>query len=116
MRIVGHENNITILKEMGTRIRDVRLSMNLTQEDLSVKAGVSLCTVMRIEKGNSVSIDNILNILRALDLTRNLELVVPEWQPSPEMYYKKMKKKMRVRKKDQINSEISGRMKWGDEA
>ncbi len=111
MRITGYENNITLAKEFGQRLQDLRLSMNYSQEDLASKAGVSKSTVLRAEKGDFINIEKILNILRALDLIENLELLIPEWQPSPEMYYKNLKKRQRAGKKKEPEPE---REMWGD--
>ena len=35
MKIYGDENNAFLLKEMGERIRDIRIAQNLTQEEMA---------------------------------------------------------------------------------
>ena len=84
MRITGNENNILVLKELGERIKDLRISENMTQNDLADRSGVSVKTICRIEKGDNLSIMNYLNVLRALGILENLQLIVPEKRVSPE--------------------------------
>lgn len=50
MKLYGTENNEIIMKELGKRIQDTRISMNLTQSEMAEKSGVALRTVARIEK------------------------------------------------------------------
>ena len=45
MKIYGDENNAFLLKEMGERIRDIRIAQNLTQEEMAADIGVSLSTI-----------------------------------------------------------------------
>ena len=66
MKIYGTESNDYILKEFGKRIQDTRISVTMTQRELAERAGVSLSTMERIENGDNVKIENILNVMRAL--------------------------------------------------
>ena len=114
MRIYGMENNDTIMKELGQRLKDTRIAIPLTQQELADRAGISLRTVIRIEKGESVRIDYILSVLRAMDLLKNLEIVIPEQIISPVQlhdYGKKRKRATSSRKKQKVENE----WKWGDE-
>ncbi|MBZ5704218.1 MAG: helix-turn-helix domain-containing protein [Acidobacteriia bacterium] len=53
----------------GTRIRDLRLSAKLTQEQFAEKAKISVDFLSLIERGrNSPSFENIENLARALGL------------------------------------------------
>ena len=47
-------NNTDILLEIGGRIKKLRIGKKLTQQQLADKAGVSLFTIAKIEKGFSV--------------------------------------------------------------
>ena len=49
MKLTGVETNKIILKELGQRIKDIRISMSLTQEELALKSGVSIRTIVRLE-------------------------------------------------------------------
>ena len=75
MKIHGTESNDYILKELGKRIQDIRISVAITQRELAERAGVSPSTMERIENGENVKIENILNVMRALSLLNNLDIV-----------------------------------------
>lgn len=112
MKITGSENNTVILTEIGLRIKDVRVSRSLTQKDLAEKAGISPKTVERIENGENVKIENLLNVLRIFDYISNINTLIPEQE------YLTMgvapKKRQRASKKISLNDEND--WKWGDEA
>lgn len=112
MKIYGEENNSFILKEIGERIKDIRIARNMTQEEMAENAGVSLSTVRRLEKGEGTTLDNFLRILRLFNLLQNVELLVPTQQQSVEDMYKNIPKRKRASKEktDTIN------FKWGDES
>lgn len=78
MELSGNENNKTIMEEMGRRIKDVRVCMNLTQADMADRAGLSLATVVRMEKGESVKVENVLNVFRTIGVLQNVNLLVQE--------------------------------------
>ena len=114
MVLHGTENNETILKEMGRRIADVRIAISLTQEELAARAGVSLRTIERIEKGNSVNVDKILNVLRAVQCLSALEVLVPAQELSPAEFFQGKKKRKRVSAK--MKQASRPEWKWGDES
>ncbi|MCD8106279.1 MAG: helix-turn-helix domain-containing protein [Lachnospiraceae bacterium] len=113
MRITGYENNQTILSEVGKRIKDTRIAMNYTQMDMSEHSGVALSTISRIERGESVNIENILNVLRTLDALANLELILPEQTVKPTDLADKKPKRQRVSKKRK--EESSSQWVWGED-
>lgn len=51
---------------LGQRLKQHRLSQNLTQAQLAERAGVGLSTVRRVELGKGGSLDNIIRITIAL--------------------------------------------------
>lgn len=59
---------------LGLRVRDARLYANLTQEQLSERAGIDRSTLQRIERGqNDAKISHLLRVARALNVpTRDL--------------------------------------------
>lgn len=111
MKIYGDENNAFLLKEMGERIRDIRIAQNLTQEEMAADIGVSLSTIKRIESGTGSTLENFLRILRYFNLTQNLEVLIPEQQQSAEEIYRNVSKRQRAGKEKQTHTEF----KWGDE-
>ena len=110
MKILGEENNEWILIELGKRIKDIRISQSITQEELAHSAGLSFSTVVRLENGEGSNIENLMKILRVLNLVQNFDLLVPEQQPSPEELFKNKPKRQRASKKKKDTE-----WKWGDE-
>lgn len=112
MKITGSENNIFILQELGRRIKDARIAISMTQKEMAQKAGVSEKTVERIEKGENVKIENLLNIFRVLNFLQNIEILIPEQEVLIEETMDKKRRKRASRKKE-INDNSD--WKWGED-
>ncbi|MCH5342459.1 MAG: helix-turn-helix transcriptional regulator [Acetatifactor sp.] len=110
MKITGDENNKLILTELGQRIKDIRISRSITQRELAHSAGISFSTVVRVESGEGVNIENYMKILRILDLLPNFNLLVPEQQLMPAEFIEKKPRRQRASKRKQERE-----WKWGDE-
>jgi transcriptional regulator with XRE-family HTH domain len=78
MKIEPTTPEATVLAEIGERAQRYRVGMNLSQAELAKKAGVSQRTIERLEAGSSVQLDTLLRILRALQLSANLDQLIPE--------------------------------------
>ncbi|MCD8120579.1 MAG: helix-turn-helix domain-containing protein [Lachnospiraceae bacterium] len=83
MRITDYNSNQMILEELGQRIRDNRIAANYSQMELAERAGLSVRTLASLEKGHGGTLENLLNVLRALGSLSNLELLLPEQSVSP---------------------------------
>jgi transcriptional regulator with XRE-family HTH domain len=94
---VGMTDN-TIMQAIGAFIRHHRLEQNKTQEQLASEAGINRWTISKIEKGESVKLAILIQILRVLDLLHVLDAFEIKEQISPIEYAKlKEKKKKRAR-------------------
>lgn len=60
------------------RLVAIRLSRNITQEQLAEEAGVSPRTIGRLEKGLGISLDTFIRVLAALRIQTNLEGLLPD--------------------------------------
>ncbi len=113
MKLYGTENNETIMQELGKRIQDIRISMNMTQAEMAERSGVALRTIARIEKGESVKVENVLNVLRVLQALPNLELLLKEQVLAPtDMVDHRKKRKRAASGKKSREDEV---WVWGDE-
>ena len=93
-------SNTAIILEIGKRLKEYRLKKRYTQQELAEQAGISVFSVAQIERGNAVSINILLPVLRVLRLLENLELLLPEIGPSPvELLRLKGKMPKRIRPK-----------------
>jgi len=63
-----NDKNTNELKKFGKRIRVLRLSLNLTQEELSFNAELDRTYISAVERGRkNVSLINISKLIRALN-------------------------------------------------
>jgi len=96
-------SNDNVAQEIGKRLKTHRINKRFTQKQLAEKAGVSLFTIVQIEKGKPVSISMLIPVLRVLRLLDNMELLIPEPQISPvALLNQKNKQAKRVRSKKKI--------------
>lgn len=78
MNITVLSSNEQVLLELGARVRSARIDVPLTQEELALRAGVSLSTVASLERGGDVRLGSFLSVLRALGMLENMQALVPE--------------------------------------
>ena len=64
-----------ILKELGTRLKKIRLQHNLTQKELSEEVGLSISTISFIEQGKSTTVESLIRILMRLNRIKDFESV-----------------------------------------
>ena len=100
------------IRELGQRIKLYRVMKDMSQQDLEDKTGVSKRSISRLEQGESVQLETLFKILIALDLGKNIEMLVPDQTKRPS-YYLEMQdsKQKRVRRKVAEKRDF----KWGDE-
>lgn len=113
MKLLGTENNEVIMKELGKRIQDIRISMNLTQTELAEKSGIALRTVARIENGESVKVESVLDVFRVLNVLPNLDALIQEQTLIPTDVVDYGRKRRRVSSKQKIREKKE--WIWGDE-
>ena len=64
--------------DLGHRLEALRLSRNIHQFQLAHEAGVSRRTITRLENGQSVSLDTLLRVMRALGVSGRLATLLPD--------------------------------------
>lgn len=57
----------TLLQNIGNFIQQIRIQQKRTQEDLANDAAISRSTLSLIERGDNISLLNLIKILRILD-------------------------------------------------
>lgn len=113
MRITGYESNEMLLKEIGQRLKNTRIARNYSQTELAERSGLSLSTLVRIERGESVTMENVLNLLRALGMISNLEVLLPEQtiRPTDIVDQKPRRKRVSRSRKRSVNPDWV----WGED-
>lgn len=112
MKISGNESEKIILKELGQRIRQHRISLGITQAEMAEKCGISQSTETRIENGVDSKISNYIKLLSGFNMSDNLDILIPEPQPDFKALYEK--KTVRQRVKPSKTRKESG-WTWGED-
>jgi len=110
----GVANSQQIEKEICHRVEKIRLSRNISQEQLALKAGVSLRTIGRLEKGQGVSLDTFIRVLIALGIQQNIETLLPDPSIRP-IERIKSKGHERKRARPQSPNTIKTKWNWGND-
>jgi transcriptional regulator with XRE-family HTH domain len=72
-----------IIRDIGRRIKQLRLNKNISQEALSERTGLHRVTLSKIERGQKMSLLTIIQVLRGLDELQRLDNMIPEERLSP---------------------------------
>lgn len=59
---------------LGEKLKQIRLSQNLTQEQLERKVGIDRRQISRLENGHDLTLRTMMRILRALGISSSLEM------------------------------------------
>ncbi len=112
MKITYLSNEKAILSELGNRIQQYRVSLNVTQAEFAKKCGISLKTIARIENGDDLKMSNLIKILNEFNIVDNLDALIPEPQPDYKAMFeeKATRKRARPDKKKSDNTWV-----WGED-
>ncbi|MEC3965134.1 helix-turn-helix transcriptional regulator [Flagellimonas halotolerans] len=81
--ITSKSSNESILKELTKRVRQRRLNLNMTQEQLANTTGLHNQTIKNFESGNNTSLLTLIQILRAFGDLAALDKFLPDPGISP---------------------------------
>lgn len=115
------ENVVNLLRKIGRSMKGRRIQQEMSQVDLANKSGVSRISIARFESGHgNISLQNLLLLMKALDMVAELKLVFREPEASPSMLAKATTQKTRSRvRKSHATSNIDNIEKeawqWGDD-
>jgi len=82
MSIYG-KSDPEILREIAMRLKRRRLNINMSQQELADRAGISRNTVSYIEQGESFGVLTLIQILRALNALDGIDSFLPDPGISP---------------------------------
>ena len=73
-------SNSDLATRLGERFRAYRNALGLTQNQISQQSGVSVMTIVRFEKGqgNSIRLDNLIALMRAIQRLDDIAQLIPE--------------------------------------
>ncbi|MNI63965.1 helix-turn-helix protein [compost metagenome] len=94
---VNGKSDLEYLNQIGEFLKETRLELDLTQNIVAERAGVDRTTLIKAEKGDSINLMSLIQILRALGKLRVLENMKFIRQVSPiKMAELSMRKKTRA--------------------
>lgn len=112
MKIESGKTEKAILAELGQRIKQNRIAMNISQEGLAEKCRISASTVVRIENGVDSKMSNYIRILSELKMLDNFDVLVPEVKPDfKALYLQKPQRQRASLRKDAPKSDWV----WGED-
>ncbi|WP_444897387.1 helix-turn-helix transcriptional regulator [Microbulbifer sp. SSSA005] len=89
-----------ILESLGNRLKNYRLRMNLTQDDMAERAGLSTSTIKGLEAGRG-RLDSLVAALRVLRQLDSLDNFLPELAVSPMQIATQGKQRQRASRSSQ---------------
>ena len=108
-----HEySDLAIIEDIGRFIKKTRQNQNLTQAQLSERAGLNRWTISQIENGEAIHLTSLIQMLRALNSLHVLDGFEVTDPISPIEYAKlKKKERQRVRNASSIAAD-KDELKW----
>ncbi len=91
---------------IGIFVKHHRLNQNKTQDEVSTAAGISRSTLSLLERGQTVSLSTVIQVLRVLDLLYIMDVFRVKNEISP-IEYAKLQKKKKKRVRNKIENETS---------
>lgn len=85
----------SLLKHIGVFIKHHRMEQNKTQDQLAHEAGISRSTLSLLERGETVTLSTLIQVLRVLNQLRIMEAFVVHEKISPLALAKLQRKKRR---------------------
>jgi transcriptional regulator with XRE-family HTH domain len=99
-----------LVEHIGAFIKHYRLEQNKTQEKLANEAGISRSTLSLMERGETVTLATLIQVLRVLDLLQILDSFNIEESVSP-LAMAKLAKGKRKRASGKIK-DVQDKMDW----
>lgn len=94
---IAQMSDMAILEMIGKYVKEKRIRIQKTQDQLSHEAGISRSTLSLLERGEKVNLITLVQVLRVLDELQMLEMFDVPPQISPIEYVKLQKKYERQR-------------------
>lgn len=106
--------NLQIEQELGHRLKQRRLELNLSQAEVAEKSGLGRRTITAIENGEGSTLSTLIALLRALQALHYLEQFLPDPGPSPLMLAKLQEAPRKYASKPR-KAKPTTEWKWDDE-
>ena len=102
-----------LLEYIGVFVRHHRMEQNITQDELSEAAGISRSTLSLLERGGTVTVNTLIQVLRVLDQLPVLSVFEVKETLSPlELAKLQKEKRQRARSKSGKTDDPSESTDW----
>ncbi|MFP1133190.1 helix-turn-helix domain-containing protein [Asticcacaulis sp. W401b] len=101
--------------QLGERLARLRLSRNLTRDQLAKETGVSSRTLARLEAGQGASLDSFIRALLALNMESNLLAMLPDPAVRPIERVKLQGRERQRARPVQSETKPASEWAWGDD-
>ena len=102
-----------LMKQIGEFVKHHRMEQNKTQDVLASEVGISRSTISLLERGETVTVPTLIQVLRMLDQLGIMEVFEVRETISPLALVKKQKeKRQRARRKSGIEEEKTEETDW----
>lgn len=115
VNITSNTSDELVSREVGERLRRLRLNRNLGQNELAAEAGVGRSTLQRLEEGETVTLPTLLRVMRALGQLKRINQVLPA---EPESPIEELERRGRTRRRAGARRRPEGQpglWRWGYE-
>ncbi len=92
-----------LVETIGTFVKHHRLLQNKTQQQLATEAGINRSTITQIEKGEKITLQSLLQVLRVLNLLYIMDIFKIQEQISP-LHLAKLEQNKRKRARNNLSS------------
>ena len=110
---IGNDTNPELaVVELINRLKRYRIDYPMTQKELADKSGVSLRSIVYFESGKGIQFGNLVKLLAALGLEKNLDLLIPDPTIRPSYFAVEEGRQRALAEKYRHHAMD---WKWGDE-
>lgn len=90
---------VEVMTELAGRIKTKRLNLNLTQEGIALRSGVSLGSLKRFESTGQISLESLLKLAHAVNALSDFEDIFQESNSPQSLFLSREEPKKRRRGK-----------------
>lgn len=104
-----------IIRKISAKLKELRLTQNISRQAMSVSSGVSMSSVVRMEEGEIKSFESFLRVIRMLGKLDVFQPLLQEEEISPNEYFKLVqagKPKQRKRASKSNNNQQQEESEW----
>ena len=90
---------IEVMKDVALRVKTKRLALNLTQEGIALRSGVSLGSLKRFESTGQISLESLLKLAHAVNALEDFDELFQTNKAPVSLFHEKQTNKARQRGK-----------------